>query len=231
MQAVIVAGGLATRLGEIARDCPKSMVRILGRPFLAYQLALLRRGGVGDVVICLGHLGDQVEDFFGDGRRYGVTLRYSREDTPLGTAGALKNAAALLDERFFVMYGDSYVPLDFSTVFDYFLARHARALMTVYRNEDRYDMSNTTVQDGLVVRYSKTERTTDTVFIDYGVTLLSRESLDDVPGHCFCGLEDLFPRLIAKNQLLAYEVKERFYEIGSIQGLRDFTRRVEGVTV
>ncbi len=222
IQVVILAGGMATRLGELTKNRPKSLVEIHSRPFLAYQLELLQSQGITDIVLCIGHLGGQIREFFGDGTQYGVHLTYSQEEKPLGTAGALKNAAHLLNDTFFVMYGDSYLLLDFTKVYSYFLAQHKLGLDTVFRNNDAFDTSNIVIRNNLVAQYSKTEKTADKVYIDYGALLLRKEVLQMIPENHFYPLEDLFLRLIEREQLLAFEVKERFYEIGSPQGLKDF---------
>lgn len=222
MQVVILAGGLSTRLGALTRDLPKSMVRILGKPFLEYQLELLRRGGIEDIVLCTGHLGGQIESYFGDGRGFGVNIKYSREHRLLGTAGALKKAEDLLADPFFTLYGDSYLSLDFAAAMSYFESQGKLALMSVYKNYDRYERSNTAVEGNLVRKFSKKEKTKDMVYIEYGANIFRKEVLEMVPEGEFYSLDDLFPRLIEKEELLAFEVKERFYEIGSPQGLREF---------
>ncbi len=222
MQVAILAGGLATRLGELTRNRPKSLVEARGKPFLEYQLELLRTNGVKDIVLCIGHMGEQIESRFGNGSRYGVNIKYSREEELLGTAGALKKAEALLSDIFFTMYGDSYLFLDFSQVMSYFESQKKLALTTVYRNYDSYDRSNTVVEGKLVTRYSKQERCKDMVYIDYGANIFRKEVLKVIPENQFYSLENLFARLIEMKELLAFEVKERFYEIGSPQGLRDF---------
>lgn len=224
MQAVIFAGGLATRLGLITQHRPKSLVCIGGRPFLDYQLELLSRNGVNDVVLCLGHLGEQIEEHVGDGSRYGVTITCSREPVRLGTAGALKHAAPLLADFFFTLYGDSYTPIDFSALTRFFRSRKALALMTVYRNDGAYDRSNTVVARDRVVYYSKENTRPDMVYIDYGVNYFAKDVLTWIPEREFSGLEELFAKLIERGALLAYEAHERFYEIGSPEGLRDFER-------
>ena len=229
IQMVILAGGLATRLGYLTKDLPKSLVKIRGRPFLEYQLDLLRRAGIANIVLCVGHLGEQIERYFGDGKEHGVTIRYSHEDTPLGTAGALKNTAYLLNEVFFCTYGDSYLLVDLPAVIRYFEAHKKLALMTVYKNNDRFGKSNAAVEEGLVSRYDKQVRSGDMVYIDYGVSVFRKRALDMVPDGQFYSLEDLFPRLIVSQELLAYEVTERFYEIGSPQGLREFNEYIKGV--
>jgi NDP-sugar pyrophosphorylase family protein len=222
IQVVILAGGFATRLGELTINRPKSLVDILGKPFLAYQLELLQAGGIIDIVLCTGHLGKQIQETFGDGSKYGVRIRYSQEDKPLGTAGALKNAESLLYDTFFVMYGDSYLSLDFPKITSYFSLHNKLGLDTVFNNNDSYDKSNIVIKDNLVAKYSKTEKTKDMIYIDYGAAIFKKEALQLIPKNCFSSIEELFLRLIEREQLLAFEVKERFYEIGSPQGLKDF---------
>ena len=222
MQMAILAGGLATRLGDLTKDHPKSMIKILGKPFMEYQLEAFRKGGIKDIVICIGHLGEQIESYFGDGRRYAMNIQYSYEDELLGTAGALKKAESLLGDIFLTIYGDSYLFLDFASVMRYFQSQCKLALMTVYKNQGRFDSSNTIVDGNMVLRYSKLEKSADMVYIDYGVNVFRNEVLTMIPENQYYGLEDLLPRLIEKKELLAFEVKERFYEVGSPKGLEDF---------
>lgn len=228
VQIAILAGGLATRLGDLTRNQPKSLVKVLGKPFLGYQLELLAKRGIRDIVVCIGHLGEQIESQFGNGKKYGVTIKYSLENKPLGTAGALKRAEPLLDDPFFTIYGDSYLFLDFRAVMLYFKSQDKLALMTVYENHDRYDRSNTVIEGNLVRRYSKKERTEDMVYIDYGANIFRKEVLKMIPENQFYSLEDLFVRLIEMRELLAFEVKQRFHEIGSPQGLKEFEKYIEG---
>jgi NDP-sugar pyrophosphorylase family protein len=222
IQVVILAGGMATRLGDLTKYRPKSLVEIHGKPFLAYQLELLKAHEITDIVLCIGHLGGQIREAFGNGSNYGVHLTYSLEEEPLGTAGALKNAAPYLNDIFCVMYGDSYLSFNFTKVYAYFLTQHKLGLDTVFRNNDAFDTSNIAIRNNLVARYSKTEKSADMVYIDYGAVLFRKEVLQLIPENRFYPLEDLFLRLIERGQLLALEIKERFYEIGSPQGLKDF---------
>ncbi len=205
------------------------MVKVCGKTFLEYQLEFLRRAGIENIVLCIGHLGEQIERHFGDGKRYGVNIRYSREDRLLGTAGALKKAQGLLDEVFFTMYGDSYLFLDFAAVMSYFKSQNKLALMTVYQNYDQYGKSNAVIEGNLVKKFSNKEKTEDMVYIEYGANTFSKEALSMIPERQFYSLDDLFPRLIEKGELLAWEVKERFYEIGSPQGLKEFERYIKAV--
>ncbi len=222
LQAVIVAGGLATRLVDETRACPKSMLVIEGRPFIEYQLELLKNNGLTDVVLCLGHLGGQIEKHLGDGVKFGVNITYSREEHPLGIAGALKNARRLMKGDFLTLYGDSYLDFDYQAAISFFQGRDRLALMTVYKNHGRYDASNTEIEGDLVTGYDKIKKTPRTIYIDYGASIFRREALDWLPPGERYPLEWLFTRLIDERELLAYEVKERFYEIGSPEGLKEF---------
>lgn len=226
MQVAILAGGLATRLGHLTTTQPKSMVRVQGKPFLEYQLEFLKACDIEDVVLCTGHLGEQIESYFGHGQRFGMRIKYSREPRLLGTAGALKNAEDSLEDVFIALYGDSYLMLDFHAASSFFRSANKLALMTVYRNNDHFDQSNTSVMGDLVTRYSKKDKTPDMVYIDYGASMFHREVLQMIPEKISSSLEDLFPRLIARGELVAFEVTNRFYEIGSVQGLREFTQFV-----
>jgi MurNAc alpha-1-phosphate uridylyltransferase len=228
MQIAILAGGLATRLGELTRQEPKSLLKIKGKPFIEYQIEQIREQKITDVVICTGNLGEAIKDYLGEGERYGINIKYSHEDSPLGTAGALKKAENMLDSVFITMYGDSYLFLDLNRMLSHFVNSSRLAMMTVYKNIDRYDRSNTSVSGGLVTGYSKNGRTGDMVYIDYGAHVFRKEALEMVPDNRYYPLEELFPVLISKKQLLAYEARERFYEIGSVPGIGEFTKYIRG---
>ena len=227
MQIVILAGGLATRLRPLTTEAPKSMVRIHGKPFLQYQIELLRKNQIDDIVLCIGHLGEQIEEYFGDGHQFGVHIRYSREgERLLGTAGALKNAQALLDDQFLVMYGDSYLLLDYAKIYEHFLQSDKQALMVVYKNRDRYEPSNVVVRDNLVQAYDKRRKTPDMIYIDEGLSAFRRKVLDMIPAGQFVSLEEVFAKLIERRELLAYETHQRFYTIGTIEALEEFRQLV-----
>jgi NDP-sugar pyrophosphorylase family protein len=225
MQVVIIAGGLGTRLGSLTVNQPKSMIQILGKPFIEYQLDLLRNGSVTDVVFCLGYQGRQIADYCGDGRKFGVNLKYSFEGKPLDTAGAIKLAEPLLEEYFFTLYGDSYVFIDFKDMLSVWQQKKSLGVMSVYQNHDRFDKSNTAVVDGRVTFYSK-EKRENLKYIDYGVNLFHKEVLKLIPEAEPYSMGTLFNQLIDRQELLAYEVKKRFYEIGSVNGLAEFTEYV-----
>lgn len=227
MQIAILAGGLATRLQPLTEKIPKSMIMIEGKPFLQYQLEFLKNEGITDIVLCVGYLSKQIETYFGDGKQFGVNLKYSKEEERLlGTAGTLKNAEKLLEEDFFLMYGDSYLFLNLEEVFGHFKKFNKSALMVVYKNYDKIDKSNAVVENGMIKKYDKKHKTKDMVYIDYGVSILKREVLDMIPRDQVFSLEELFPELINKNEMLAFETQARFFEIGSYSGLEEFKKFV-----
>jgi len=218
----ILAGGLATRLRPFTDKIPKVLVPVAGKPFFVHQLELLRRQGVTRVVLCLGHLGEKVREQFGDGSAHGVRLDYSFDGPVLlGTGGALKQALPRLGEKFFVLYGDSYLPIDFAPVAEAFERSGKLGLMTVYRNEGRYDTSNVVFADSEIKVYDKKTRLAEMRHIDYGLSLFRAAALDEYPAGAKFDLADLMQRLVARRQLAGFEVSERFYEIGSPSGLAE----------
>jgi MurNAc alpha-1-phosphate uridylyltransferase len=222
LPVAILAGGLATRLHPITVTVPKALVEVAGQPFIRRQLDYLRAQGVSRVVLCVGFLGEQIEAVIGDGSVCGLSVAYS-QDWPMlmGTGGALKQALPLLDSEFMVLYGDSYLPVDFSAVERAFLASGKPALMTVQRNEDRWDRSNVLFRDGAILEYNKPAPKHDMQHIDYGLGALSAQVLKDENTTAPFDLADVYHRLSLSGQLAGYEVHERFYEIGSHKGLAD----------
>ena len=222
LPVAILAGGLATRLHPITVTIPKALVEVAGQPFIRRQLDYLRAQGVSRVVLCVGFLGEQIEAVIGDGSLCGLSVAYS-QDWPMlmGTGGAIKQALPLLDSEFMVLYGDSYLPVDFSAVERAFLVSGKPALMTVQRNEDRWDKSNVLFRDGAIVEYNKPAPKPDMQHIDYGLGALSAQVLKDENTTGPFDLADVYHRLSLSGQLAGYEVNERFYEIGSHKGLAE----------
>jgi N-acetyl-alpha-D-muramate 1-phosphate uridylyltransferase len=222
LPVVILAGGLATRLRPLTEKIPKSLVEVAGRPFLEHQIDLLRRNGVTDIFLCVGHLGEMIERVFGNGEQFGVDICYSYDgDKLLGTGGAIKKVLPRLSESFFVLYGDAYLPIDYQAVATYFGSNATPALMTVFRNDDAWDRSNVWFEEGTLRRYSKTERLAQMRYIDYGLTICSRSIFAEYPADEPFDLASLFEKLSQRGELAGYEVYQRFYEIGSQQGLRE----------
>lgn len=218
----ILAGGLAKRLRPITETIPKSLVMVAGSPFLSHQLRLLYAAGLRRVIICAGYLGEMIEDQFGNGDSYGVRIGYSYDGQKLlGTGGALRHALHLLGERFFVLYGDSYLRADYGEVARAFVASDKLGLMTVYRNAGRWDASNVQFEGGRIVNYDKKQPTPEMQHIDYGLGILRANALPSRPENEPFDLADVYSCLLSQNQLAGYEVSERFYEIGSPAGLAE----------
>jgi len=219
----IIAGGLATRLHPITETIPKSLVEVGSQPFVLHQLALLRGRRV---VMCLGHLGEQVEAVVGDGARHGVEAAYSYDGGQLlGTGGALRKALPLLGDAFLVLYGDSYLRCDYVDVERTFVASRKLALMAVFENHGKYDASNVSFRDGRILHYDKTPGLPNMTHVDYGLGALRAAALADYPAGTRLDLTTVYRDLLARGELAAYEMQERFYEIGSPAGLEE-TRRL-----
>jgi NDP-sugar pyrophosphorylase family protein len=225
---VLLAGGLGTRLRPHTETIPKALIEVHGEPFLAHQLQVLAAAGISRVVISAGYLGEMIEAFAGDGRRFGLDVRYSFDgDRLLGTGGATKKALPLAGPRFFTLYGDSYLECDYAAVQRAFEASGKRGLMTVYRNEGRYDTSNVEFESGRIVSYDKRKCTPAMRHIDYGLGVFDAEAFADVPADVPWDLARVYGDLLAAGELTGYEVTRRFYEIGSQEGLAEFRRYLE----
>jgi len=216
----ILAGGLATRLGDVTKTIPKALLPIADKPFIVHQLALLRAAGITEIVMCVAHLADQIEGAIGDGHDYGVHVQYSH-DRLLGTAGALRNALPLLGDEFLVMYGDSYLLCDYAGIARAWQASGKLGLMTVFENHGQYDASNVEFRGGQVLRYEK--NVSGMTHIDWGLGAFRAAAFAGYPDGKL-DLQRVYQDLLAKDQLFGYEVSDRFYEIGSHSGLEELRR-------
>ena len=224
----ILAGGLATRMRPVTERIPKALIEVAGRPFIEHQLTLLRREGVARVVLCVGFLGEMIEASVGDGARFGLKVSYSFDgERLLGTGGALRHALPMLGEQFFVLYGDSYLDIAYAPVQAAFRRSGKPALMTVFRNEGRWDTSNVLFDGERVVRYDKRHPSADMKFIDYGLGILNGDMLRTTRDEAF-DLSDLYAALARDGRLAGYEATTRFYEIGTPSGLAEADRYLRG---
>ena len=224
----LLAGGLATRLRPVTEKIPKALVELAGKPFIDHQLDLLHRNGIRKIVFCLGYLGEMVEQHLGDGSRFGMQLKYAYDgEKLLGTGGAIKRAAHLLDDVFWVMYGDSYMDIDYPAVLNSFFSRNILGLMTVLRNDNQWDRSNVVFENGQLLNYNKKTQTPDMHYIDYGVAVLRRSALDRIPPNQPYDLATLYAQLVSEGQMSGYEVTNRFYEIGTPASLEEARRYLE----
>ena len=222
LPVAILAGGLATRIHPLTKNLPKALLHISGRPFIFHQLELLRHQGAERVVLCLGHLAAQVVAAVGNGRQFGLSIQFSLDgDQLLGTGGALKQALPLLGERFFVLNGDSYLHCSLTAIQTAFERAQRPALMAVLHNDNRWDRSNVVFRKGEVIEYDKTSWRPDMRYIDFGMSVLSRSVFSRYDETRVLDLAHIFTELSKRGQLAAVEVSDRFYEIGSLQGIRD----------
>ena len=227
LTVAILAGGLATRLQPILKEAPKSLIEICGKPFIDWQLRLLTSSGVERVVLCTSHKSEMIEDYVGDGGKYGIEINYSKDGpTQLGTGGAIKKATQILEEKFMVLYGDSYLPIDYKSVQSAFEILNEAALMTIYKNSNKFDTSNVSFEFNKVKNYSKASNSSEFNYIDFGLSFFNKSVFDAYSLDAKFDLSETFSALCKANQLAAYEVKERFYEVGSISGISDFTEYI-----
>lgn len=256
---IILCGGLATRLHPVTKYIPKSLIEISGIPFISYQLDLLKRNGVTDVILCVGKFGKQIEEYVGNGSKWGLNVRYSYDgDTLLGTGGAIKKALPMLMDVFMIMYGDSYLNIDFKLIAEGFEKEGKQGLMTVYRNENKWDKNNILFRNGQIVKYDKkdtcgvikkainmieedidclspnsvsglshkSEKKIEMKHIDYGLSILRKDVFDKWEG--VFDLSGVFVDLIERGEMVGVEMFERFYEIGSVEGIMEFEKYVHG---
>jgi NDP-sugar pyrophosphorylase family protein len=224
----ILAGGLGTRMGERVREVPKPLLEVAGAPFLDHQLRLLAHHGARRVVLCVGYLGELIERELGSSR-HGIAIAYSYDGPGLdGTLGAIRRARPLLGERFLVLYGDTYLRIDYRAVAESWLAGGHPAVMTVLRNEGRWDVSNAVLRDGMVEGYDKANPTPEMHWIDYGLGGLSDRALA-VAREGERDLSGLYRLLAERGELMGFEATERFYEIGSPAALAETDAFLRGL--
>jgi NDP-sugar pyrophosphorylase family protein len=217
----VLAGGLATRMRPLTEKFPKSMLDVGGEPFIAHQLRLFRREGLSRVVLCVGYLSEILEDFVGDGSRFGLQVVYSRDvEKLLGTGGALRRALPYLGEEFLVTYGDSYLDIPFAPVVEAFQAAGQPGLMTVFHNRGMWDASNVEFDGSQIIDYSKTP-TSRMAYIDFGLSMLKKCVFDGTEPDQPFDLATIYRDLVSAGKMTGHEVKKRFYEIGSVSGLAE----------
>lgn len=223
----ILAGGLATRLRPITEKVPKLLVEVAGEPFFSHQIRLLKEAGLTRLVLCVGFLGEKIVEVYGDGSQWGVTIDYVFDGPKLlGTGGALIKALPKLGQQFYVLYGDSYLPIDYPSVGKSFATSGKLGLMTVFENQQRYDTSNVWFESGMIKVYDKSARLPQMHHIDYGLGVFQSRAFDAFPRDAVVDLADVQKSLVARNELAAFEVHQRFFEIGSPAGLAELDQKL-----
>ena len=243
MQAVILAGGAGTRLLPLTLDTPKPMIDVNGKPFLLYIIEELKEHGIKDILLCVGYLAEKFEGFFGDGKRFGVSIKYSVEKDYLGTAGALRLAEDMLAEDFFVLNGDTYLKSDYNDIHSAFIKTRKMGMMVVYDNHEKIAEANIAIDDqGSVVSYGKkeqlkkgdqliampVEQDRQYKYIDAGVYVFKKDLLDLIDKGKFISLEgDIYPKLIKMKELKAYITSQRYYDLGTPERLELIRRAMK----
>lgn len=228
MQSVILAGGLGTRLRPFTETVPKAMVKVGGKPFLEHQILLLREQGIEDILLLVCHFAEQIEEFFGHGSKHDVRISYSREETPRGTGGALKLAQDKLQDVFLLLNGDTFLPMNFRDAIDQFDVLSALGLVIVHRGDDSPSKRNLSVRSDMQVIDFGSQCSTPT-HINAGAMVFNRNVLNLIQKGVACTLEhELFPKLIARESLWAYETVLRYYDMGTPDGLKALESVLEG---
>lgn len=222
MQAVIIAGGLGTRLRPVTLQTPKPMVEVNGRPFIEHQILLLKRNGVKDFILCVGYLAERFVEHFGDGKKLGVNIDYSIEEEPLGTGGALKNAEDKIEDDFLSVNGDTYLPIDYRRLVGFYRKRKRKGVVVLYDNRKKIAENNISLGvDGLVSGYNKNSGA-GMNYVDAGVCVFNKSVLSLIPAGRKVSLElEIFPRLIGQRELVGYVTGRRFYDMGTPDRLRE----------
>jgi NDP-sugar pyrophosphorylase family protein len=218
----ILAGGLATRLKPLTEKIPKALIEVSGKPFIIHQINYLKKQGVTEIVLCVGHLGEMIQDILGNGKRFGVNIKYSYDgENLLGTGGAIKNALPLLSDNFFILYGDSFLLINYSKIQQAFSRCNKMGLMTIFKNKDEWDKSNVHFENNHLIEYNKRNSHMKMVHIDYGLGILSKSVFDKYSNDMVFDLADVYHELSIKEQIEGVEVFDRFYEIGSHSGIEE----------
>lgn len=218
----IIAGGKATRLYPMTHKIPKSLIDINGKPFIIRQFEILEKNEIKKVVLCLSHLGDVVEKYLSESeyikKNFEVSYAYDTEISA-GTGGAVLNALPLLPEIFWIMYGDSYLDINFRKISEYFKSLNQFGLMTVFKNNNLFDRSNVVFKNSSILKYDKINFTDGMNFIDYGLGIFNKSAFKDFSGRF--DLSEVYQKLLINKELAGYEVNKRFYEIGSFEGIEE----------
>ena len=218
----ILSGGLATRLHPITKTLPKALIRISGQPFIFHQLKFLRKQGIRKVVICIGHLGEMIKSCVGDGSKFDLKVLYSTEEEKLlGTGGAIKKALSKLGENFFVLYGDTFLPINFNLVEKAYLSSDKLCMMTVLKNDGKWDQSNVLFKKNKLIEYNKRKPSIEMKYIDYGLSILSADVFKSYSNKSIFDLSDLYESLSLQKKIEGYQVYERFYEIGTLNAIKE----------
>jgi NDP-sugar pyrophosphorylase family protein len=226
---IVIAGGLGTRIATLARNRPKSLIEIRGKPFLEWQLEMLSKNGIKDVVLCLSYQSEQIIEYLTDQKNLEMNIQYSLDgEIQLGTGGAVKKALPLVSGPFFVLYGDSYLLTRFKKVQEFYFGQGRQALMTVIHRSKTYEKPNVELSQETILNYSKVSTRKEMDFIDYGLTILNEHCFEFFKSKNSFDLTEVFTNLLSRDELVGYEVQDGYFEVGSLHGYSAFEMYLDG---
>ncbi|MBF0118047.1 MAG: NTP transferase domain-containing protein [Desulfobacterales bacterium] len=222
MKAVILCGGRGTRLKSLTDNRPKPMVTIMGKPFLEHLLLYIKSYKIDNILLLVGYLGKQIEDYFGDGSTFGLHIEYAYDENLLGTGGALKNAEEKINQDFLLINGDTYLPIDYQVFQDYAISKNAIGTLTVFSSKNNMLPYNISVgKNHYILSYNKKDPSKMT-HVDGGLIYFKKDVLSFIPPYQICSLEEeIFPQLIKINQLVSFPIDQQFYDMGTSKGLKE----------
>lgn len=216
-QAVILAGGQGTRMRPLTLTTPKPMIPIHDKPFLQYIIELLKKNGIEEVIILTGYLHEKIEDYFKDGQKFGLKIKYSFSPVEDETGTRIRKAKKLLDNTFLLLYGDNYWPLQLDQLFKFYKKMNTQGLVTAYSNIDNYTKNNIFINSGLVQVYDKTRQTPGLNGVDIGFFILNKNVLDLFPEENFSFEKIVMPKLIAAKQLAGFLTYHKYYGLSNLE--------------
>lgn len=211
-QAVILAGGLGTRMRPLTSTMPKPMIPIHGKPFLSYIIELLKKNDIIEIIILVGYLHEKIEQHFGNGERFGIKISYSYSPVDADTGTRLKNALPLFDQKILLLYGDNYWPLKLTELTDFYKKMHTKASIVVYSNLDSTTRNNVRLASNSIVEaYDRTRKRSDLTGVDIGFFIFDKSVFRTLPEEDFSFEDLILPRLIAKKQLAGFVTHHKYY--------------------
>ena len=214
MKAVILAGGLGTRLRPYTKSLPKPMLPLGGKPILEYEIEWVRKNGIKEIILCVSYLRNKIEDYFGDGKKFGVKIEYAISKKPLATAGQLKTAEKFIDDTFVCLYGDSIYNFSLRNMIKHHKKSRANVTMSLfdYRFNLKYGVIDTK-KSGQVTAWN--EKPEISAKINIGCYVMEPEVLKLIPKNKEYGMDDVIRKvLVRKKRVSSVISKNGFIDIG-----------------
>lgn len=214
-QAVILAGGLGTRMQPFTDEAPKPMYPFQGRPFIQYLVEQVKSFGINRILVLLGYLPEKIMDYLKDGSKYGVNISYDITPVEYNTGDRLLHAKDMIDSQFLLMYCDNYCPINFIKLSREYMDNKALIQLSVYENKDNYTKSNLLVEDGMVKSYDKARKTPNLQGVDIGYAVINKTVFQYITERDANFEAIVYPELVRQGKLFATVTKHRYYSVGS----------------